>query len=80
MDFKIQPASESDSNEPGAMALTWLDLAGEEEDSFLFVIEGAAKGKISAFELIMYRCMWERQHNAEAKDVKDEELLAYRCV
>ena len=80
MDFKIQPANETDSEKPGAMALTWLDLAGGEEDSFLFVVEGAAKGEISAFELIMYRCMWEREHNADAKDVKDAELLTYRYV
>lgn len=78
MDFKIQPASEADSDKPGAMALTWLDLAGEEEDSFLFVAEGASKNEIKNLEFIIYRCMWERQHNADGKDVKDDELLQYR--
>lgn len=78
MDFKISPASETDSSEPGAVAITHRDLAGGGEDSFLFVVEGAAKDQVKAFELIMYRCMWERKHTADSKDVKDNELLQYR--
>lgn len=42
MNFTVGPASETDSDKPGAAAFTWLDLAGEEEDSFLFVADGDA--------------------------------------
>lgn len=78
MRFTVQPASETDSDKPNALALTWLDLAGEEEDSFLIVVENATAEHVAQFELIMYRCMWEREHNADAKNVGVEELMTYK--
>lgn len=74
----VQPASESDSDKPGATAFTWLDLAGEEEDSFLFVIEGVSREDIEDFETTMYRCMWEREHMKDSKDINQAELEVYK--
>ena len=75
--FAVQPASDTDSDRSDAMAFTWLDMGGE-EDSYLFVIEGVSKEDIVKFEMIAYRCMWERDNNRDAKDATNEELLAYR--
>lgn len=77
MQFRVTPASEADSDKQGAVAFTWLDLAGEEEDSYLLVVEDQPNEKIAEFELTMYRCMWERDNNRDAKDAKKEELMAY---
>lgn len=78
MQFRITPASETDSDKPGAVALAWLDLAGDEDDSYLLVVEDQPTEKVAEFELMMYRCMWERDNNRDAKDAKKEELMLYR--
>ena len=79
MNFTVGPASETDSDKAGAVAFSWLDLAGEDEDSFLFVAE-TDNAKIEAFEQIMYRCMWERENNRDSKDVKELDLEEYKYV
>lgn len=77
MQFRVSQASQTDSDKSGAVAFTWIDLAGEEEDSYLLVVEDQPKEKIAEFELTMYRCMWERDNNRDAKDARKEELMAY---
>ncbi len=42
------------------------------------MVENATPEQVAEFEMIMYRCMWERDHNAEAKDIKTEQLMAYK--
>ncbi|CAD6578150.1 MAG: hypothetical protein CYPHOPRED_000460 [Cyphobasidiales sp. Tagirdzhanova-0007] len=79
MNFTVAPASEIDSDRSGAVAFTWLDLAGEDEDSYLFVVEGVVKEEIVTFEQIMYRCMWERENNRDFKDGSNlSELEGYK--
>lgn len=79
MRLTVTPASDTDSDRPDAIAFEWMDLAGE-EDSFLFVAEGASKEDIDNFEMTVYSCMWERANNKDSKDVKAADIMKYRCV
>lgn len=77
MQFTIQPASAADSDSPDAIAYTYVDSVSE-EDSYMLVVEDATKEEREEFEMTIYRCMWEVDNMADAKNVSRAELLQYR--
>lgn len=82
LNFTCFPTAKEDEYEDASVSgttFTWWDFAGDQDDVFMFVCAPDATAKMTAiFTQVVYRCMFERQHNRSASEATEQDLAVYQ--
>jgi hypothetical protein len=79
--FTSALATPDDSEVAGAHCFSWDDLAGDLDDSYLFVTRGwpdVKEDHVAAFEDAVRRCMYERKYQQSSAEAGEDELAEFK--